>query len=114
MDFALNDVVKRVRNRTTRFRCVFGTRLLWSSKELSKVRLGWKYSRLDFFRFRFNYSYCIYSVDACALTSILLDRYDILYGEHKSDAGVGSWRRRRFRASASIFKLIWMPLLHNV
>jgi hypothetical protein len=26
----------------------------------------------------------------------VLDRYDILYGRHKSDAGVGSGRRRRF------------------
>jgi hypothetical protein len=26
----------------------------------------------------------------------VLDRYDILYGGHKSDAGVGSGRRRRF------------------
>jgi hypothetical protein len=27
--------------------------------------------------------------------SAVLDRYDILYGGHKSDAGVGLWRRRR-------------------
>jgi hypothetical protein len=26
----------------------------------------------------------------------VLDRYDIMYGGHKSDAGVGSGRRRRF------------------
>jgi hypothetical protein len=26
----------------------------------------------------------------------VLDRYDIFYGGHKSDAGVGSGRRRRF------------------
>jgi len=26
----------------------------------------------------------------------VLDRYDILYGGYKSDAGVGSGRRRRF------------------
>jgi hypothetical protein len=26
----------------------------------------------------------------------VLDKYDILYGGHKSDAGVGSGRRRRF------------------
>jgi hypothetical protein len=26
----------------------------------------------------------------------VLDRYDVLYGGHKSDAGVGSGRRRRF------------------
>jgi hypothetical protein len=26
----------------------------------------------------------------------VLDRYDILYSGHKSDAGVGSGRRRRF------------------
>jgi hypothetical protein len=26
----------------------------------------------------------------------VLDRYDILYGGHRSDAGVGSERRRRF------------------
>jgi hypothetical protein len=26
----------------------------------------------------------------------VLDRYDILYGGHESDAGVGSGRRRRF------------------
>jgi tRNA A58 N-methylase Trm61 len=28
--------------------------------------------------------------------SAILHRYDILYGGHKSDAGVGSGRRRRF------------------
>jgi hypothetical protein len=28
--------------------------------------------------------------------NIVLDRYDILNGRHKSDAGVGSGRRRRF------------------
>jgi hypothetical protein len=30
------------------------------------------------------------------LGKIVLDRYDKLYGGHKSDAGVGSGRRRRF------------------
>jgi hypothetical protein len=44
----------------------------------------------------------------------VLDRYDILYGGHKSNAGVGLGRRRRFRASASIFTLIWISLFHNV
>jgi uncharacterized protein YbbC (DUF1343 family) len=49
-----------------------------------------------------------YTVDACALTSIafiVLDKYDILYFGHNSDGGVGS---------ASIFRLIWIPLLHNL
>jgi hypothetical protein len=29
-------------------------------------------------------------------TFVVLDRYDIFYGGYKSDAGVGSGRRRRF------------------
>jgi hypothetical protein len=38
----------------------------------------------------------------------VLDRCDILYVGHKSDAGVGSGRRRQ------IFRLIWISLLHYV
>jgi hypothetical protein len=30
------------------------------------------------------------------ITFTVLETYDILYGGHKSDAGVGSGRRRRF------------------
>jgi hypothetical protein len=37
----------------------------------------------------------------------VLGRYDMFYGGHKR-------RRRRFRASASIFRLIWISLLPNV
>jgi hypothetical protein len=37
----------------------------------------------------------------------VLDRNDILYGGHKSDAGVGSVRRRRFLD-------VWISLLRNV
>jgi len=33
----------------------------------------------------------------CQYTAVtVLDRVDLLYGGHKSDAGVGSGRRRRF------------------
>jgi hypothetical protein len=64
-----------------------------------KVRLGWKYSRWNLFRFRFYSSHYIYprrlrTYQHTAFT--VLDRYDILYDGHKSDAGVGSDRRRRF------------------
>jgi hypothetical protein len=49
--------------------------------------------------FRFYSSQCIYrrrmrTYQRIAFTA--LDRSDILYGGHKSDAGVGSGRRRRF------------------
>jgi hypothetical protein len=38
-----------------------------------------------------------YTVDAYQHTAVtVLDRNDILYGGHKSDAGVGPGRRRRF------------------
>jgi hypothetical protein len=51
------------------------------------------------FRFRLYSSHYIYrrrmrTYQHIAFT--VLDRYDILYGGHKSDAGVASGRRRRF------------------
>jgi hypothetical protein len=51
------------------------------------------------FRFRFYSSHCIYRrrmriYQYTAFT--VLDKYDTLYAIHKSDAGVGSGRRRRF------------------
>jgi len=36
----------------------------------------------------------------------VLDRYDILYGGHKSDAGVGSGRRLRFSLVHNVVKCI--------
>jgi hypothetical protein len=123
--------MKSVRNRTARFRCVFGStngplnvrRILriWLCAYLSHlnyiktsctlpsprlsfarfglVRLGWKYSRQDLFRFWFYSSHCIYrrcmsTYQHTAFT--VLDRYNILYAGHKSDAGVVSGRLRRF------------------
>jgi hypothetical protein len=61
------------------------------------------------FRFTFYFSRCIFrrrmrTSQHNAFAA--LNRYDILYGGHKSDAGVGSGRRRRF--------LMWISLLHNV
>jgi hypothetical protein len=41
-------------------------------------------------------------------TFAVLDGYYMFYGGQKNR------RRRRFRASASIFRLIWISLLHNV
>jgi hypothetical protein len=66
---------------------------------------------LRFRSIRFDSSLCIYcrrmpTNQHTAFT--LLDIYDILYGGHKSNAGVGSGRRRRF------FSLTWISLLHNV
>jgi hypothetical protein len=50
----------------------------------------------NMFRFLFYSSYCIYrrrmrTYQHTAFT--VLDRYDIFYGGHKSDAGVGLGRR---------------------
>jgi hypothetical protein len=66
---------------------------------LGEVRLGWKSSRYDVFRFRFYTSDCIYrrrmrTYQQTAWTD--LDTYDVLYGGHKTDAGVGLGSRRRF------------------
>jgi len=65
---------------------------------LGTVSLGWKYSRYDLFRFRFYSSHSMYrrrirTYQHTAFT--VLDRYDILYGGHESDAAGGSGRRRR-------------------
>jgi len=63
------------------------------------------------FRFRFYSSHCIYRTRLRAYQHIaftVLDRYDMLFGGHKSDAGVGLGRRCLF------FRLIWISLLHNV
>jgi hypothetical protein len=51
------------------------------------------------FRFRYYSSHCIHSRRMRTyqhITFTVLDRYDIFYGGYKSDAGVGSGRRRRF------------------
>jgi hypothetical protein len=59
---------------------------------LGYVRLGWKYSREDLFRFRFYSSHWIYRRRMRTYhhtVFIVLDRYDILYGGLKSDTGVG-------------------------
>jgi hypothetical protein len=61
--------------------------------------LGWKYSRFDLFLFQFYSLHCIHRSRMRTYHNTafaVLDRYDIFYGGHKSDAGVGSRRRRRF------------------
>jgi len=76
---------------------------------LGFARFGWVYVRLGyvtlavesgrFVLFRFYSSHCIYRRRMRSYqdtASAVLDRYDILYGGHKSDAGVGSGRCRRF------------------
>jgi hypothetical protein len=61
--------------------------------------LGWTHSLEDLFRFPFYSRHCIYRRGMCTYQHAaftVLDRYVLLYGEHKSDAGVGSGRWRRF------------------
>jgi hypothetical protein len=51
------------------------------------------------FRFRVYSSHCIYRRHICTYQQTaftVLERYDILYAGHKSDASVGSGRRRQF------------------
>jgi hypothetical protein len=52
-----------------------------------------------------------YTIDSCALTSIQLSLslIDTIYCTADTNR-----RRRRFRASAWIFRLIWISLLHKV
>jgi hypothetical protein len=75
-------------------------------------------------RFVFNFILpTAYTVDACALTSILpslslID--DTLYAVHKRDAGVGSGRRRRFldlygfRFSTTFWNVFVIELRYSV
>jgi hypothetical protein len=78
-------------------------------------RIGWVQVRLEIqsvWCFVFDFIlHTAYTIGACALTSILpplslIDWY-IVWRTQKR-------RRRRFRASASIFRLMWISLLHNV
>jgi hypothetical protein len=105
--------LKRVHNRAERFRFVFGSTDGYGVSRncliLGWVRLGWKYSRKDLFRFRFYCSYCIYRrrMRTYLHTAIaVVDRYDIFSGGHKSVAGVGSGRRRRL--------LIWYGFCFSI
>jgi len=78
-------------------------------KELGEVRLGWKYSRYDvsfsilFFTLHIPYTH------AHLTTYCLRCPWYILY----TVRGTQNWRLGRFRASASIFRLMWISLLHN-
>jgi hypothetical protein len=61
--------------------------------------LGWVGSTVGKICFVFDFIlHTSFTVVVCALTNILpsLCLVDIEYGGHKSDAGVGSGRRRRF------------------
>jgi len=67
-------------------------------KELGEFRLGYFGSIFDKPCFFFDFIlHTAYNVDACALASILssLSLIDVLQGGQKSDAGVGSGRRRQ-------------------
>jgi hypothetical protein len=71
----------------------------WFLQGLCEVRLGWNYSRYDLFRLRFYFSHCIHRrrMRTSQNTAFAVhDRCDTLYGGYKSDAGVGSGRRRWF------------------
>jgi hypothetical protein len=70
-----------------------------------QVRLGWKYSRQDLFRFFILfYRRRMRTYKHTAFT--VLDRYMLRRTQKR--------RQRRFKVSASIFRLIWISLLHNV
>jgi hypothetical protein len=74
---------------------------IWGVK-FGEVRLGHlKYFRYDLFRFRF------YSSLFMSYTHAQYPRYG-----HHSRRQKRRWRR--YRVSASIFKSIWISLLHNV
>jgi hypothetical protein len=68
--------------------------------KFGEVRLGhWKYCRYDLFRFRFYFSLfvCLTRMRGIQDTAtIALDEYDIMYAGGKSDADVGTGRRRQF------------------
>jgi hypothetical protein len=74
--------VKRVRNRSARFRCVFGCSLLWILKELGEFKLGYVVSTVGMISFVLDFIlHTAYAVFTCALTSILPSLYliDTIY-----------------------------------
>jgi hypothetical protein len=109
----LHDVLKRAGNRTARFRCIFGGE---DGYEVTKNWISSGWVRLEVQCVRIVSFWILFFTMHTPKTHAHLPPYflhcpwEIWYTVHLTQKR----RWRRFRVSASIFGIIWIPLLRNV